>query len=194
MAYYQPALLCDLIRAHPRNRFVLMHTGYPHGGELIALAKHYPQVYLDFCWAWSIDTFSTRDFLRRCLRAVPANKLFIFGGDTFWPMASLAFATQARRELLAVLEAEVADQYLTERDAMRLANRWMHDNQYACFDIAGRRAAIRDRLPPPPVPVAEAVPVVVTVADVTPPVPVAEIAPAPVVEFAPAVAANSSPA
>jgi hypothetical protein len=41
------------------------------------------------------------------------------------------------------LEAEVAAGDLTEQEAINLARRLMHDNQYACFDIEGTRAAIR---------------------------------------------------
>jgi hypothetical protein len=41
------------------------------------------------------------------------------------------------------LEAEVAAGDLTDREAINLARRLMHDNQYACFDIEGTRASIR---------------------------------------------------
>jgi uncharacterized protein len=46
---------------------------------------------------WSIDPYSACDTLRRTIHAVPANKVFAFGGDTFWPSASVAYATQAAR-------------------------------------------------------------------------------------------------
>ena len=35
-----------------------MHIAYPYSDELVALAKHYPNVYVDMCWAWSIDPYS----------------------------------------------------------------------------------------------------------------------------------------
>ena len=35
-------------------RFVLMHIAYPYSNELVALTKHYRNVYADLCWAWSI--------------------------------------------------------------------------------------------------------------------------------------------
>lgn len=43
------------------------------------LAKHYPNAYIDMCWAWSIDPYSACDTLRRAIHAVPANKVFAFG-------------------------------------------------------------------------------------------------------------------
>ncbi len=123
-----------------------MHIAYPYSDELVALAKHYPNVYVDLCWAWSIDPWTTRDFVRRMIHAVPLNKLFAFGGDTFWPAASVAYAAQAREWLTRALQAEVDDRLLTERQALAVATRLMQTNQRACFDLGGTRAAIRREL------------------------------------------------
>jgi len=138
--------LCPLLARYPDARFVLMHTAYPYSDELVSIAKHYPNVWVDLCWAWSIDPYSSTDFVRRFLHAVPSNKLFGFGGDTHWPTSAVAYAVQARRGLQRALEAEVAEGDLTEQEAIAIARRLMHDNQYACFDIEGTRAAIRAQL------------------------------------------------
>lgn len=144
--HIRPGNLCPLLVRYPEARFVLMHAGYPYGDELIALAKHYPNVYVDLCWAWSIDPYSTADFVRRFLHAVPANKLFAFGGDTCSPTNTVAFAIQARRSLTRALEAEVTTGDLTEREAISVARRIMRENQYACFDLEGTRAAACEQL------------------------------------------------
>ena len=135
--------LCGLLARYPRARFVLMHIAYPYSDELVALAKHYPNVWVDLCWAWSIDPRAAGDFVRRMLHAVPANKLFAFGGDAHWPAAAVAYAAQARRWLTRALQAEVDEGLLTEREAIALATRLMRTNQEECFDLAGTRAAIR---------------------------------------------------
>ncbi len=135
--------MCALFARYLDARFVLMHIAYPYCDELAALAKHYPNIWVDLCWAWSIDPYSAGDFVRRFIHAVPINKLFAFGGDTGWPTAAMAYAMQARRGILAALQAEVADGSLTEREAMAIASRIMRDNQYACFDVDGTRANIR---------------------------------------------------
>ena len=134
--------LCALLKCYPDARFVLMHTAYPYSAELAALAKHYRNVYVDMCWAWSIDPYNACDFVRRMIHTVPSNKLFIFGGDTFWPTAAVAYTAQARHWLTRALQAEVADGLLTEQAAITLATQLMSANQEACFDIAGRRAVI----------------------------------------------------
>jgi uncharacterized protein len=135
--------MCELFARYLDAKFVLMHIAYPYNDELVALAKHYPNIWVDLCWAWSIDPYSSRDFLRRFIHAVPINKIFAFGGDTGWPTSSMAYAIQARNEIRRTLEAEIADGYMTEAQAMGIATRIMRDNQYACFDVEGTRASIR---------------------------------------------------
>ena len=134
--------LWELLALYPKARFVLMHTAYPYSAELVSITKHYPNVYADLCWAWSIDPYSTSDFVRRCLHAVPVNKLFMFGGDTAWPGTVVAYAAQARRWFNWTLQAEVNDGLLTEAEAMQVATRLMRDNQYDCFRVAERKQTV----------------------------------------------------
>jgi uncharacterized protein len=138
----RPGHLSVLLMHHKKTRFVLMHNGYPYSDEVIALVKHYPNAYMDMCWAWSIDPYSAADALRRTIHAAPANKVFAFGGDSHWPSAAVAYAAQARTWLTRALQAEVNDGLLTEREAIAYATRVMRENQLACFDIAGRQAAL----------------------------------------------------
>lgn len=142
--YIRAGHLAALLANYPTARFVLMHTAYPYGHELIALAKHYPNVYVDLCWAWSIDPYSTGDFVRRYIHTVAANKLFAFGGDTFWPTAAVAYTTQTRHWLSRTLQAEIDDRLLTEQAALRLAERFMQTNQYECFRIEEKRRRIEE--------------------------------------------------
>ena len=135
--------LCALLARYPDCRFVLMHIAYPYSNELVALAKHYRNVWADLCWAWSIDPYSSCDFVRRFIHAVPCNKLFAFGGDTGWPTSSAAYAIQSRRWLNRALQGEIDDGLLTEAEAIELATRFMRGNQQACFDLAGTRQALQ---------------------------------------------------
>jgi uncharacterized protein len=139
----RPSHLCALLARYPQARFVLMHIAYPYNDELVALAKHYPNVYVDMCWAWSINPLVARDFVRQMIHAVPTNKLFAFGGDTFWPNAAVAYATQARDWLTRALQAEVDEGLLLPPEAIALATRLMCANQEECFDLVGTRAALR---------------------------------------------------
>lgn len=134
--------LCALLARYLDARFVLMHIAYPYSDELIALTKHYKNVWADLCWAWSINPYASSDFVRRFIHGAPINKLFVFGGDTRWPTSAAAYAFQTRFWLDKTLEAEVEEGYLTESQAMHIASRVMYDNQYECFDLDGTRNAI----------------------------------------------------
>ena len=134
--------LCALLARYLDARFVLMHIAYPYSDELIALTKHYKNVWADLCWAWSINPYASSDFVRRFIHGAPINKLFVFGGDTRWPTSAAAYAFQTRFWLDKTLEAEVEEGYLNESQAMHIASRVMYDNQYECFDLEGTRNAI----------------------------------------------------
>ncbi len=135
--------LTPLLTRYPQARFVLMHIAYPYSDELIAIAKHYPNVWVDLCWAWSIDPRAAGDFVRRMIHAVPSNKLFAFGGDTNWATAAVGYAAQARIWLTRALQAEVDEGLLTEREAIALSTRLMRTNAEECFDLPDVRAAIQ---------------------------------------------------
>ncbi len=141
--YIRSGNLCPLLAKYPEARFVLMHIAYPYTEELVALAKHYPNVYADLCWAWSINPYSSMEFVRRFIHAAPANKLFLFGGDTGYPGAALAYAKQARAWFTRAMQAEISDGLLTENQAIDLARRYMRDNQYECFRVEEKKAILR---------------------------------------------------
>ena len=100
---------------------MLMHVAYPFDAELTAVAKHFPNVWVDLCWAWSLDPYTTCEFVRRMLHAVP-HEVFAFGGDTVWLTGGLGDAWQARRWLTRALEAEVAEGDMTDREAIAAAD------------------------------------------------------------------------
>jgi len=140
--HVRPGLLCPLLLAYPKARFILMHAAYPYSGELAAIAKNFTNVWIDLCWAWAMDPCSTADFARRLIHSVPTHKVFAFGGDTMWPMMTVGYAHQTRRWLTRALQAEIDDGLLSERGAVDIASAWMRENQYEVFDVAGRRARL----------------------------------------------------
>ena len=136
--------LWPLLVEYPKARFVLMHIAYPYSEQLISLAKHFANVWVDLCWAWSINPLASATFVRSFLHAAPRNKLFAFGGDTMWPTSAYAYSIQARRWLSRALQQMVDDGQLTEPQAMTVATCILRDNQMACFDLHGTREALAD--------------------------------------------------
>lgn len=134
--------LAPLLARFPTATFVLMHIAYPYSDELIALAKHFPNAYIDMCWSWSINPRHATDFLRRALHALPLNKVFVFGGDCYWPTEVVGFAAQARRWVTHALQSEINDGYLSEPQAIEIATWLMQKSQRTVFDLDGTRAAL----------------------------------------------------
>jgi hypothetical protein len=125
--------ICPLLMAHPDARFVLMHIASAFESELLAIVRHYPSSVVDMCWAWAINPFTAKDFIRRFLRQVPVNKLLAFGGDCGNPVNALAYSRQARRGLLNVFKTEIQDGFLTEEQAIGICGRFMRGNAYEIF-------------------------------------------------------------
>jgi hypothetical protein len=59
---------------------MLMHMAWPHQEQLLAVAKHHPNVVVDLCWSWIVTPVDARVRVRS-LTAVPATKLLCLGGD-----------------------------------------------------------------------------------------------------------------
>jgi predicted TIM-barrel fold metal-dependent hydrolase len=135
---------CPIFREYPKARFVVMHASYPYQQELVAIAKHFPNVWAEMSWAWTMNPRDCMNFVRSFLHGAPSSKLLAFGGDCGRPRASAAYAAQMRKWLAKALQTEIDDGYITEEEAMDIARRVMHDNQYEVFDVEGTRGNIRE--------------------------------------------------
>ncbi len=120
--------LCNLLRDFPETTFVLMHIGYPYQDEFIALAKHYPNVTIDLCWAWIINPVACVRFVKEYLLAAPANKLFTFGGDYFPVECIYGHSRVARLGLSQALTELVETGWVREGEMPELVARLMHQN------------------------------------------------------------------
>ncbi len=76
-----PLLLSPLFLQYPNVAFDLFHMGYPFQGVVGVLAKNFPNVYADLCWAHIVSPRAARETLREWLEMLPLSKIFAFGGD-----------------------------------------------------------------------------------------------------------------
>lgn len=130
--------LCYLFQQFPKTKFVPMHIGYPYQDEFIALAKHYPNVYIDMCWAWIISPLASVRFLKEFLLTAPASKLFTFGGDYAIVEVVYGHSRMARQGIAQALSELVEEKWLSMTDALNIVPRIMHDNAYEVFRIANK--------------------------------------------------------
>ncbi len=130
-----PAAVCDLCRHSPETRFVLLHAGYPYQQEMLAVAKHYPNAYMDLCWSWIIDPLATKDFLKQFLVTAPANKISAFGGDYIPVELVPGHASIARQGIAQALTELVDEGWLSRDEAMKEADRIMHQNARSLYKL-----------------------------------------------------------
>jgi uncharacterized protein len=135
--------LCPILQDFPTTRFVLMHITYPYQDELIALAKQYANVYVDLCWAWIVNPAVTTRFVKEFLMAVPANKIFTFGGDYTAVENVVGHAAIARHGLTQALSELVDEEWLTESEALTLVEPLMRGNAMDVFHLAEKTAFAR---------------------------------------------------
>jgi predicted TIM-barrel fold metal-dependent hydrolase len=136
-----PAQAADLCRRSPATRFVFMHIAYPYWQDLVAVAKHYTNAYLDMCWSWIIDPVAAKGFLKSFLAAAPSNKVLTFGGD-YIPVECVAGHARIARDGIARALVELVDEgILGRRDAMELVEPLLRGNARTLFGIGdkGRR-------------------------------------------------------
>jgi len=140
---HNPGSACDLCRKAPETRFVFMHICYPYYEELISVAKHYPNAYVDMCWSWIINPVAAADFLKKYLVTAPANKVLTFGGDYIPVEPVLGHATIARRGIALALSQLVEEGWLTLPDAMELVDSIMHNNARQIFNLNEKTRALQ---------------------------------------------------
>jgi hypothetical protein len=133
VANSNPTLLNNLFFLYPRVKFDLFHISYPYQGELSVLAKLFPNVYVDFCWAHIVSPAVARRTLHEFLEMVPANKISGFGGDYRYPELSYGHLQIARRNVAQVLAEKTQAGFCKEEEAAELGRMLMHDNPAKLF-------------------------------------------------------------
>ena len=134
----KPTHLTNLFFLFPQVQFDLFHMSYPYQGEAAAIAKVFPNVHIDLCWAHIISPSAARRALHEMLDTVPCNKIFGFGGDYRYPELSYAHAKIARRNIARVLAEKVFEGSCSEDEALEVSRKLLHDNPDALF--GARRA------------------------------------------------------
>lgn len=129
-----------LVQRHPEATFVLMHSAWPHGEQLIALAKHCPNVIVDLSWAWILAPLATVEFVQRFLTSASASKLLAFGGDYLAVESVVGHAALARKGLVTALSTLVGERWISRKDALALMPMLMRENALRLFKVPADRS------------------------------------------------------
>ena len=133
-----PTLLVNLFFEYRNVKFDIFHGSYPYCSELATLAKNFPNVYVDMCWLHVLSPAVSRRALNEWIETVPANKIFAFGGDYVFVEGVYGHSRMARENVARILAHKIQEGYLSEDDALSLAQKMLHDNPYELYRLADR--------------------------------------------------------
>jgi hypothetical protein len=134
-----PTLLNPLFLEYPEVNFDLFHIGYPYQHVLSALAKMFPNVYIDMCWAHIISPTTSVRALEEWIDSVPLNKISAFGGDYAFVDAIYGHQAMARENVARALAIKV-DEGIMDVDSACEIGRWLFvDNPSRLFKLGDSR-------------------------------------------------------
>lgn len=120
--------LIPIFEKYRHVRFDVFHASWPWTSELGAIAKNYPNVYPDLCWAWAMNPTESERALSEWIDGVPFNKIFAFGADTGLPWCNVGYSIQARLGIARVLEKKIKNGFFSGSTAKEVASAIMLKN------------------------------------------------------------------
>lgn len=135
ITHTDPSLLNNIFIQYPDIKFDIFHIGYPYYQVLASLAKMFPNVYIDMCWAHIISPKAAREALAEYLDSVPANKISAFGGDYLFVDGVYGHQYLARRNVAMVLTEKINLGIIDINEAKRIARMLFYDNPKNIFEL-----------------------------------------------------------
>ncbi|TET15575.1 MAG: amidohydrolase [Actinobacteria bacterium] len=132
-----PELLSNLFLEYPDVDFDIFHISYPYQNELTVLAKNYPNVYIDMCWAHIVAPSASVNSLIEWIDTVPLNKISAFGGDYLFIDGVYGHQYLARVNVAKALSVKVLEGLFDIDKAKEIARMLFHDNPLKIFKLEG---------------------------------------------------------
>jgi len=128
--------LTSLINRHPDVKFEMMHANLPYDGEVLFLAKNYPNVHVQFSWANVVDPLYCQNLMRRLISHVPHCKVHAFGADLDNTYDCVWSHSEIAKDNVAIALSDLVEMnYLDLNQAKRIAKNWFFDNPNEFFKI-----------------------------------------------------------
>lgn len=134
-----PELLSNLFLQYPDVTFDIFHISYPYQNELTVLAKNYPNVFIDMCWAHIVSPNASIAGLLEWIDTVPLNKISAFGGDYLFIDGVYGHQYMARVNVAKALSIKVKEGLFNIDKAKEISRMFFYDNPVKIFRLDGHR-------------------------------------------------------
>lgn len=131
----EPSLLTNLFLEYSDVNFDLFHIGYPYQNVLAVLAKNFPNVYIDMCWAHIISPNTCMNKLIEWIDTIPLNKIIAFGGDYVFIDAIYGHQYLARVNVAKALTKKVAGGLFNIDKAIKISEMFFYNNPIEIFKL-----------------------------------------------------------
>jgi len=130
-----PMHLVNLFMEYHDAKFDIFHGSWPYCGTLGALAKNFPNVYVDMSWMHIISPAKSRTALSEWLDEFPVNKILGFGGDYLTVEGAYGHSVIARDNVARVLSEKVDQGDYSIDQAKKYASWILRDNPKRLFNL-----------------------------------------------------------
>ena len=131
------AFLTNVLELYQDLKFDLFHGNWPYIGEILFLAKNYPNVYIDLCWVNIIDPIYSEELYSRAILTTPHTKINGFGGD--YPDAPEYIVSHlkiCRENIARALVRLIRMGWIDENSALEIARDWLFNNPKELFNLS----------------------------------------------------------
>jgi len=130
-----PASLTNLFLEYPDIKFDIFHIAYPYQNVLTVLAKNFPNVFIDMCWAHIVSPVAAINILAEWIECVPFNKISVFGGDYRFIDAVYGNSFMTRENVAKSLYMKMQENILSLDEAKEIAKMLFYDNPKKLFGL-----------------------------------------------------------
>jgi predicted TIM-barrel fold metal-dependent hydrolase len=130
-----PELLLNLFLEYPDVKFDIFHIGYPYQYVLTVLAKNFPNVFVDMCWAHIISPNASVNSLIEWIDTLPMNKISAFGGDYMLVDGVYGHLTIAKENVARALSLKSEQGLFDIEKAKEIARMLFYDNPLKIFNL-----------------------------------------------------------
>lgn len=130
-------LLSNILELYQDLKFDLFHGNWPYIGEMLFLAKNYPNVYVDLCWVNIIDPSYSEELYSRAILTTPHVKINGFGGDYFdVPEYIVSHLKICRENIARALVKLIRMGWIDENSSIEIAEDCLFNNPRTLFNIS----------------------------------------------------------